>query len=318
MSQHCALSIDLDDLACYYRIHGLGEPPPELASVILDCALPRATALLARRGLVATWFVVGRDVDRQLAVPPPVQAGETLAGLHRAGHELGNHSYSHPYHLSRLGEAEVAFEIDECDRVLRQLTGAPVRGFRAPGYDLSPAVLRTLAARRYRYDSSILPAPAYYLAKVAVMGGLALRRQPSGAVVTDPRALLAPRRAYRPDAAAPWRRGQSPVVELPITVTPRWRIPVIGTSLLLSPQRVCDHLLAAIADEPVFNFELHGIDFIDAEADGIPGELVARQPDLRLPVSVKLARLGAILDRLAARFAFTTLAEIAAGVQREQ
>lgn len=320
--QRCAISIDLDDLDCYYRIHGLGQAPEELTSVILENALPRAAELLASRGAVATWFVVGRDVDARRrdasgeALPGVAIGRELLRGLHEAGHELGNHSYSHPYQLARLAEGEVAAEIAECDRVLRELTGAPVRGFRAPGYDLSSAALRVLEARGYRYDSSIFPAPPYYLAKAAVMGALAIGGRPSGAVLTDPRALIAPRRPYRPASGAPWRRGGSSLVELPIAVTPWLRVPVIATSLVLAPEPVRRCLLRAVAEEPVFNFELHGIDFADAERDGIPGELVARQPDLRLPVREKLARLGEILDTLARRFTFTTLAEIAEETQR--
>jgi hypothetical protein len=67
----------------------------------------------------------------------------------------------------------------------------------------------------------------------------------------------------------------------------------------------------------LFNFELHGIDFADAELDGIPGELVARQPDLRLPVADKLDRLTRILDELATQRTFATLADISIDVQRE-
>jgi hypothetical protein len=67
-----------------------------------------------------------------------------------------------------------------------------------------------------------------------------------------------------------------------------------------------------------FNFELHGIDFADAEQDGIPGELVDRQPDLRIGIDDKLARLDAILDVIGKQWQFATLAEVAADVQREQ
>ncbi|MBA3500277.1 MAG: polysaccharide deacetylase, partial [Deltaproteobacteria bacterium] len=63
-------------------------------------------------------------------------------------------------------------------------------------------------------------------------------------------------------------------------------------------------------------FELHGIDFADAEKDGIPGELVARQADLRVPVEDKLARLEAILDELGKTRKFATLADVAVDVQR--
>ncbi len=305
----CAVSIDLDGIGCYYRIHGLGKPPGGLEHTILTRALPRAAALFARLGIPVTWFVVGRDAEH------PANAA-ALADLAIAGHELGNHSYSHPYDLARLPAREVAYEIAECDRVLRAITGGKIRGFRAPGYDVSPVMLDVLAGLGYVYDSSIFPAPAYYAAKGLVMAALALLRRPSGAVMIDPRSQVAPTVPYRPAMTAPWRRGQAPLVELPISVTPHLRVPAIGTSLLVAPALVRDRILAAMAPRPVFNFELHGIDFADAAQDGIPGELIARQPDLRLPASEKVARLEAILTGLATDRAFVTLGEVATETQR--
>jgi hypothetical protein len=316
----CAISIDLDGIACYYRIHGLGAPPAELEHVILERALPRAAKLFAARGIRVTWFVVGRDADADLELPDRAARAANAARLRalaERGDELGNHSYSHPYELARLSPAEVCAELDGCDRVLRRI-GAPPRGFRAPGYDLSPAMLDHLARRGYRYDSSLFPAPGYYLAKAAVMGMLALARRPSGAVLTNPRALAAPPDPYRPAMTAPWRRGQAPVVELPVAVTPWLRIPAIGTSLLVAPGAVRRGLVRAMAGRRFWNFELHGIDFADAEHDGIPGELVDRQPDLRVSIRDKLSRLEQLLDQVAADWTFATLADVAAGVQRDE
>lgn len=305
-----AVSIDLDGLGCYYRIHALGPHPAELEHVILERALPRAAALFARRGLHVTWFVIAHDVDGHAA---NTQRLKTLAD---AGDEIGNHSYSHPYDLARLPATVIDREIAEADRVLRAI--APVRGFRAPGYDVSPAMLDTLARLGYRYDSSVFPAPGYYAAKAAVMAALAAAGRPSGAVLTNPRALLAPTNPYRPSMTAPWRRGQAPMVELPVAVTPWTRVPAIGTSLLVAPAWLRSRLVAAMARRDFFNLELHGIDFADAEKDGIPGELVDRQPDLRIPVADKLERLDRVLDEVASRWNFATLGEVAAETQRQQ
>jgi hypothetical protein len=315
------VSVDLDGIGCYYRIHGLGPPPAELEHVILERALPRAARLFAARGIHVTWFVVGRDADGELAVPDRAARAANamrLRALADHGDELGNHSYSHLYELARLAPAEVDAELDGCDRVLRAITGKPPRGFRAPGYDLSPAMLDRLARAGYRYDSSLFPAPAYYVAKACVMAALALVGRPSGAVMTNPRALGAPAEPYRPAMTAPWRRGQAPVVELPVAVTPWTRLPAIGTSLIVAPALLRRRLVRAMARRAFFNFELHGIDFADAEKDGIPGELVARQPDLRVPIGEKLARLEQLLDQLAAGWQFATLAEVATDVQRTE
>ena len=313
-----AVSIDLDGLPCYYRIHGLGTAPSELEHVILERALPRAANLFASRGMHVTWFVVGRDADADAALPDRAQRvanGSRLRTLAEYGDELGNHSYSHPYELARLSADAVDDEIANCERVLRGL-GIQPRGFRAPGYDVSPAMLDSLAKRGYRYDSSVFPTPGYYAAKAAVMGALAIARQPSGAVMTNPLALAAPPDPYRPAMSSPWRRGQAPLVELPIAVTPWTRLPAIGTTLIVMPPPLRAHLLSAMASRAFFNFELHGIDFADAEKDGIPGELVARQADLRVPIAEKLARLEAILDELGKHRRFATLAEVATDVQR--
>lgn len=309
--KRCAVSIDLDGIGCYYRIHGLGPAPEELADIMYERAIPRAAKLFAARGIHVTWFVIGRDAER------PANAA-VLAQLAAHGDELANHSYTHPYELARLDATTVADEVGQCDRVLRAITNTPPRGFRAPGYDVSPAMLDALARRGYRYDSSIFPAPGYYAAKAAVMAALALARRPSGAVLTDPRALAAPADPYRPSMTAPWRRGQAPVVELPVAVTAWTRMPAIGTTLLVAPALVRARLLAGMTRRRFFNFELHGIDFIDADRDGIPGDLVARQPDLRVAIDDKLARLGDILDQLAERWEFATLADVAADVQRDE
>jgi len=319
--RQCAVSIDLDAVPCYYRIHGLGTPPKELEHTILERALPRAAALFARRGLRVTWFVVGRDADADAALPDRAERAanaERLRAIALRGDELGNHSYSHPYELARLDANVVDGEIAGCDRVLRAITGTAPRGFRAPGYDVSPAMLDSLAKRGYRYDSSIFPAPGYYAAKAAVMAALAVAGRPSGAVLTNPRALVAPADPYRPSMTSPWRRGQAPLVELPVAVTPWARLPAIGTSLLMAPAALRTRLVAAMARRELFNFELHGIDFADAEQDGIPGELVTRQVDLRVPIAEKLQRLDAILDDLRRTWTFTTLADVAADVQRTQ
>ncbi len=317
MRRQLAVSIDLDPVPCYYRIHGLTEPPAELRDVVLRRGLPRLAEVLAGHKLPATWFVVGHDLDDAEVGPAAAAAARaTLRARARAGDELGNHSLSHPYDLARQDAARVAAEIGGCDDRLRALTGRATVGFRAPGYDLSPIMLAELVRRGYVYDSSIFPAPAYYAAKAAVMAGLHLLGRPSGAVMTEPRAVAAPTEPYRPAMRAPWRRGQAAVVELPISVT-RWlRLPAIGTTLVTSPPWLRRWLVAGADRHPLFNLELHGIDGVDAELDGIPGELVARQPDLRIPVDRKLAILDELLATLVRDRDGVTLRDAAAAVQR--
>jgi len=317
VERRCSVSIDLDPIRCYYRIHGLGPAPEELRAPVLRRCVPRFAELFAARGIAATFFVVGEDLDPAVDPDAARAARAELAGLVADGHELANHSLTHPYELARLGPAEVAHEIGRCDQLLREVDPRPVAGFRAPGYDLSPTMVAELLRLGYRYDSSIFPAPGYYAAKAAVMAALAAAGRPSGAVLTDPKALLAPAEPYRPSPRAPWRRGQASLVELPVAVTPWLRLPAISTSILVAPRAVRDRLLAMMSRRRFFNFLLHGVDLIDAEADGIPGELALREPALRVPLARKQAALEDTLDRLAERFTILPLRDVASWAQRE-
>lgn len=305
--QLCALSVDVDPLTAYYTIHGLGAPPKQVHQTILRKALPRFEQLFAELDVPATFFVVGRDLEQS------DEAQTVLQRLCQAGHELANHTYSHPYELCRLSRDAVAEEVERGHAAIVQTLGdscAPV-GFRSPGYFVNGTVLQVLIEQGYRYDSSMFPSPPYYLAKAAVMLGLAVRGRRSGAVLADPRGLTAPPDPYRPDPSKPWRRGTAPLIELPVAVLPHTRLPAIGTALAVSPPAMRHRLLDAMRGRPLFNLELHGIDLADAVEDRIPTELAGRQPDLRVPVEEKLAILKGCIDNLKRDFEFVTLREAA-------
>jgi peptidoglycan/xylan/chitin deacetylase (PgdA/CDA1 family) len=302
------VSVDLDAIACYYRIHALPGAPPEPARfAVLRRCLPRFVDLFARHGVRATFFVVGADLEDD------AEGRAALAALARAGHELASHSHTHPYDFVRLGAARIADEIDRAHAAIGECAGTPPVGFRAPGYEISAAAIDSLQARGYRYDSSVFPSVAYYGAKAAVMGAMRVVGRESGSVLGDPRALLAPTAPYRPAAGAPYRAGGNGILELPIAVTGVARVPVIGTSLILAPAWLRARMVAAALRAPLFNLELHGIDLCDAVADEIPADLVARQPDLRRSLAHKRAAFDEALSfARAAGARFATLAEAAA------
>ena len=311
----CSVSVDLDPLSCYYGIHGLGAPPRELAHVVLRRALPRFAELFARRRIHGTFFIVGSDVAADVA------GGKQLAQLARDGHELGNHSHTHPYELARLDRARIEEEIVQAHKIIGAIAQKAPVGFRAPGYDVSERVLDVLMAEGYRYDSSIFPSWPYYMAKAGVMAMMSLVGRRSRSVLGDPRALLAPTQPYRP-GKSPFSRGQSTIVELPVATTPGLRMPAIGNwaphvSLLSSSTAVRSRILESMRRRDFFNLELHGLDLIGAEEDGIPAELVAKQPDLRVPLVHKLRALEATLDRLSPDYRFLPLCDVAAEVQRQ-
>jgi len=301
-----AVSVDLDSLACYWGIHGLaGAPPEELRHVVLRRALPRFRTLFDELGIRATFFVIGRDLLED------AEGAALLATLAAEGHELANHTQSHAYRFSTLPPEELGREIEEAHAGLTTLTGQPPVGFRAPGYAVSAEVMAALAARGYRYDSSVFPSWPYYLAKAAVMGALALRGRRSASYLDRPAVMLAPPAPYRPHPRDPYRAGESPMWEVPIAVTPLLRFPVIGTSLVTLPPSARRFALAGALRRTTFNLELHGIDLVDAHEDAVPPALVARQPDLRRDLAFKRAALAATVEEArGASFRFLPLRDL--------
>jgi peptidoglycan/xylan/chitin deacetylase (PgdA/CDA1 family) len=302
-----SVSVDLDAVECYHRIHALGDgPTAEARFAILRRALPRLGELFARHGIAATLFTVGHDLEED------AEGRLILADLARAGHEIASHSYSHPYDLVRLGRDRIAAEIDRAHAAIAEACGVAPVGFRAPGYEISAELVDMLCERGYRYDSSAFPAIPYYLAKAAVMAGLRLAGRKSGSILGSPRVLAAPCVPYRPAIGAPYRRGNLPIIEMPVTVTPLLRLHVIGTTLVIAPEWLRRRLVASALTTHHFNLELHGIDLADASADGISPALVARQPDLRMPLARKLAALDTTLtEARQAGATFMTLAKAA-------
>jgi len=57
------------------------------------------------------------------------------------GHEVGNHTYHH-VRLPPLPLADAVQELASADSVIESITGRPVRYFRPPGGDYTPATLR--------------------------------------------------------------------------------------------------------------------------------------------------------------------------------
>ena len=292
-----AVNVDVDSLYLYYRLHDLDEA--SATNAVWERGVVRFAELFAELNVQATFFVVASDLERWPA------AARICGELHDAGHEIASHSWSHPYDLTRQPAAAIADELDRAYSLLSEVRGRPISGFRAPGYNMAPAVYDLLADRGYSYDSSLFPCPPYYLAKAAVMAKMRLQGQRSEAILGDPRDVFTFRRL--PHVARPG------LVEFPITVLPGVRAPVIGTSLLMMGERGWSMIRPIMSRLSFVNLEFHGIDMCDLDADGIDPALM-KQPDLRVPLADKRSLFRRVLSDLASSHSVATLEDLAGSV----
>ncbi len=303
-----ALSIDIDETHHYRAIHGL-PPSEEAAHAAYDIAIERAVMFARRLGANLTVFAVGRDLERP-------ENADRVCNLARKGHAIESHSMSHRYDLVHASESAIRQEIVDSLDIIEHVTGRRPEGFRAPGYTVSTALFDAIESAGLAFDSSVFPCPAYFVAKTAVMGAMALVGRSSASVVGSPRVLFAPSEPYRPGRSVA-SRGRRSFVEIPIRVTRGPRLPVIGTSIALAGERGARALVAACSGVSFFNVELHAIDFLDV-SDGL-ADLAPYQPELCRPVAARLRALEAFGVALRGRgYRFTTLAEMAGAVRDDE
>jgi len=103
--------------------------------------------LLAEARLRATFFILGWVAEREPALVSQIAA---------AGHEIAAHGYGHvlPTQLTSL---EFRDDIVRTRKILEDLAGKEVVGYRAPSFSINHEHLAILAESGYRYDSSFHP-----------------------------------------------------------------------------------------------------------------------------------------------------------------
>lgn len=99
---------------------------------------PRLLDILALRGIRATFYVIGSRVPVHLSV---------MRRIAEEGHEIGNHSWSHPK-LSDLGDAAILSELDRTSAAIVDAVGRPPVTMRPPYGSLTGAQRRMVQAAR--------------------------------------------------------------------------------------------------------------------------------------------------------------------------
>jgi len=94
---------------------------------------------LDRQGIKATFFLCGFWMDKY---PQNVKL------IHEKGHELGNHTSTHP-HMNKLDAAGIQKELTTFDDKLEQLVGTRCKVFRAPYGEYNDLVITTTRTMGY-------------------------------------------------------------------------------------------------------------------------------------------------------------------------
>ncbi len=298
------IQVDLDPLWAVRQCYGLTGAPPGAsapADPVWDRAVPAFLELFDAFGLKASFFVVGRDTTH------PRCRGR-LTEIMTAGHEVANHTQSHRIDLLSMADPSLSAEIDEAQERLTQVCGRAPLGFRAPGYAMNPRLFEAVAQRQFLYDASVLPT-AWGWALRTVARLIALKSQNRHGQYGHGPVGQAPLKPYRPDPLNFLRpitadSEEKPLWEIPVTVTPGWRLPFhAGIAMALGRTYFRRSLHSVAAQLETINFVFHGVDLLDLRDDApARGALAGRLFGQSLPK--KKAEAAFMLEAIQAHYAF--------------
>lgn len=93
--------------------------------------------ILKKYNVSATFFMVGSWVEKY---------PESVKKFHAAGHEIMNHSDTHP-HIDQLSDVKIREEIEKCNQKIENVTGVKPMLFRGPYGEYNNAVLNEATAQ---------------------------------------------------------------------------------------------------------------------------------------------------------------------------
>lgn len=289
---HAMITVDMDGLEDYARCYNFQSISSR--RVIYEQGLDRLLELFAKHQIRATFFVIARDVKNY---------GSKIRKISDLGHEIANHSFSHPVNLRKLAPQKLEEEILGADRVLRDCVGKEIKGFRAPGYWHSFQTLEFLKSAGYWYDSSVFPT---FLKPLMNASLLWVSRFKSKNFAAGPLGDI-----FRKSTPFLLKKGckNSPSFwELPISVTSLLRIPILSTvHLLRNPEYAIHQFRNLEKKSHALMYLIHPIEMLNFNQDKVDSFL-NRQPGLNIPFEKKARHFNIRLGYIREHFESVTSA----------
>lgn len=253
-----AINVNFDSLSEAYGF------PPAFRDPSYFQIFDRFLSLLARRGFPCSIYVIGKDLEN-----PEVFA--RVRAWSEMGHEIGNHTWSHPADLGTLHPDLLRDEITRAHEIIALAARREPRGFIAPGWSTSEKVISVLIDLKYLYDTSLFPSVWIFpvIAKVA-LNHLAkpgealrsLRRADWAYCFEKPGRSFIADRSFSPVEMA----GEETIVELPLPTFGRFSLPYWHTTAFISGwERARGRLKKCLEKVESFYYLFHPADWTGRE-----------------------------------------------------
>ncbi len=236
--KYCLFSNDVETTSIWFN-----SLRDETGRKVLMEGMPLLLDLYARHKIRTTFFFTG-----YIARLYP----EIVKMVIPYGHEVGSHGKSH---LKENGFDIMPFEkqkrhLEESKKLLEDISGQEVITFRAPALRVNQNTPRALIETGFKIDSSVASQRFDFFLS---FGGLKKLNW-----------LTAPRLPYRTATDSLFKKGDSPIIEVPLSAL---FFPYVGTTMRVFPwltavQRHAIHIESSLNRKPVV-FDIHPNEFID-------------------------------------------------------
>jgi peptidoglycan-N-acetylglucosamine deacetylase len=297
MVKKATIQVDLDGLWTNLQYYGYNHPIEN--DDIFMSSIPRYLELFDKYNIKATFFLIGKDGEIS-------EKASLVKELHKAGHEIANHTYSHSFGFRKLSYEKKVEEILKGEKVISNLIGNKPVGFKVPGYDMDVETLKILQDNNYVYDSSMIPTFVYpLLMKVnrLMSGGKKRTHGPKW------NWMFAPHKLYHPSSKSEIKKGNLSITEFPCSVMPFLRLPYHATFALRFgiPYFKLGYYLTNSMKLPM-NYEFHAADLTNDVKDKRLAHLNAVSFDKRIK------RTKEVLKTLSSKYDIITSKNFVGGV----
>lgn len=241
------IHIDVDNLWMYEKEFDIAIYPDR--EYIYSQSLPIFLDLLRKSKSKATFMVIGQD----LLLP----AARTFCKKATfEGHEIANHTWSHPISFKNLSYEQKKQQIVKTHQLITEICGVKPVGFRGPGYYQDREIITILKKINYQYDASVLPGFAQlFMNTYALIRGGKNRYKTFGRI----------NYLFSKDLPSHIKYVSSAeFLELPISILPILRLPIHTTFAYYFGSLYRKLILKYLKTKPKYVlYLLHAIDFVD-------------------------------------------------------
>ena len=295
MTKNLMIHVDIDSpikLLNFYKVKNVVFDQNQL-ELFYEKAWERMLGFFDKQNIKATFFIVGDELVGSEIIK------NIIIKAYQHGHEIENHTFSHPFGLAYLSEEKIKEEIVKCNQVIEDTIGVKPIGFRSPGYSMNTKIIKTLEELDFQYDTSGFWSIMNPLLKISqkVLFKNGISNGDFGGVSRKLKQNI-----YYPHSNN-WIESsfeKKGILELPLPRTNSFGLPFYNNFNLWAPSFYSNYMSKSINKENLI-YLFHIIEFIDMSDDGIPSEL-SIHPNIKKSVSTKMIQSEKLLSNLLERY----------------